>query len=208
MEPFFMGWHFYGMASFSKDAIPHSINVKKFSTIACCGIDCGLCPQFHSNAKSACPGCGGEDFKLKHPSCGIHTCCVTKRGLETCADCTDFPCPRFDNDSGQYDSFVTHRRVYPNLNSIRSNGYEPFLDQQRLRIDILKDFLLLANAGRSKNFYCLACALLPLENLTEGHSQLLKMGELLDVKQRCYLLRLYLQSVADSLSIELKLIRP
>lgn len=181
--------------------------MKKFSTIACCGIDCGLCPQFHSHAKSACPGCGGENFKLKHPSCGIHTCCVTKSGLETCADCTDFPCSRFDNDSGQYDSFVTHRRVYQNLNSIRSYGLEPFLDQQRLRIDILKDFLLLANDGRSKNFYCLACALLPLESLTEGHHHLLKMGESLDVKQRCKQLRFYLQSTADTLSIELKLLR-
>lgn len=182
--------------------------MKKFSTIACCGIDCGLCPRFHTDGKSACPGCGGEDFKLKHPSCGFLTCCSVMRGLETCADCTDYPCSRFANENGKYDSFVTHRRVYKNLNSIRSNGLEPFLDQQRLRMDILKDFLLYADDGRSKNFYCLACALLPLESLTEGHHQLLKMGEFIDVKQRCNLLRFYLQSTADSLSIELKLLRP
>jgi len=42
--------------------------LKKFETIGCCGIDCGLCPRFHTTGTSACPGCGGLEFKEKHPS--------------------------------------------------------------------------------------------------------------------------------------------
>jgi len=36
-----------------------------------CGIDCGLCPGFYISGYSACPGCGGLNFKEKHPSCGF-----------------------------------------------------------------------------------------------------------------------------------------
>ena len=60
--------------------------LKKYNTIGCCGIDCGLCPRFHTNGASACPGCCGKDFKEKHPSCGVVTCCVDKHKFETCAD--------------------------------------------------------------------------------------------------------------------------
>ena len=64
---------------------------KKYFTIGCCGIDCGLCPRFHTKGDSVCPGCGGLGFKEKHPSCGFLTCCVTKKGLEVCSDCPDYP---------------------------------------------------------------------------------------------------------------------
>src|SRR5512145_448571 len=66
--------------------------LKKYETIGCCGIDCGLCPRFHTKGDSACPGCGGVNFKEKHPSCGFVTCCVIKNGMEVCADCKDYPC--------------------------------------------------------------------------------------------------------------------
>jgi hypothetical protein len=57
--------------------------LKKHETIAACGIDCGLCPRFYTKGNSACPGCGGLNFKEKHPSCGVLTCCVLKNGFET-----------------------------------------------------------------------------------------------------------------------------
>ena len=181
--------------------------LKKYETIGCCGIDCGLCPRFHTKGDSACPGCGGLNFNDKHPSCGFLTCCVIKNGLEVCSDCKDYPCKRFDKEKEEFDSFVTHRKVFVNLDYIKNNGIKQFFENQRTRTDILNDLLINFDDGRSKNFYCLACALLPLERLTEGHKQLLKMDESLDVKQRCNLLRIYLQSIADSLSIALKLIR-
>ena len=141
--------------------------LKKYETIGCCGIDCGLCPRFYTNGDSACPGCDGLNFKEKHPSCGFLTCCVIKNGLEICSDCKDYPCKRFDSEKDGYDSFVTHKKVFANLDYIKTNGIENFINNQRVRIDILNCLLTNFDDGRSKNFYCISCALLPVEKLQE-----------------------------------------
>lgn len=39
--------------------------MKKYETIGYCGIDCGLCPRYHTKGDSVCPGCGGLYFKEK-----------------------------------------------------------------------------------------------------------------------------------------------
>ena len=88
---------------------------KEYNTIGCCGIDCGLCPRFYTKGDSVCPGCGGPDFKEKHPSCGYLTCCSIKKGLEVCSECDEYPCSRYDAEKKGLDSFVTHKKVFPNL---------------------------------------------------------------------------------------------
>ena len=94
---------------------------KLYPVIGCCGIDCGLCPRYYTIGASKCPGCCGLDFFDKHPSCSFITCCVKKNNLEVCAQCDDFPCPRFDGwDAG--DSFVTHLKSVSNLNYIKEHG--------------------------------------------------------------------------------------
>ncbi len=97
---------------------------KRRPTLGCCGLDCGLCPRYHASGASRCPGCGGPDFAQKHPARGFHTCCFKKRGLEACAHCAEYPCPRFDREDGSRDSFITHRRVRDNQRKIReaANG--------------------------------------------------------------------------------------
>ena len=85
--------------------------LKKYETISACGIDCGLCPRFYTKGDSVCPGCGGVNFREKRGSCGVLTCCVIKKGFETCADCKEFPCRRFETVSCGSDSFVTHKKI-------------------------------------------------------------------------------------------------
>lgn len=179
--------------------------MKKYTTIACCGIDCGLCPQYHSKAASACPGCGGETFKEKHPSCGFVTCCVEKKGLETCAACSDFPCKRFDKEDSGLDSFVTHRKVFSNLSEIKQFGLPMFLDKQRDRMSILSRFLDEFDDGRSKSFFCLSCTLLPIEILQECLTYASSLDTSLGVKPANKTLKSMIQSIADDLHIELKL---
>ncbi len=179
--------------------------IKKYSTIGCCGIDCGLCPRYHAKGESACPGCGGLDFKLKHPSCGFLTCCAIKHGLEVCAECDAFPCSRFDNERKGTDSFVTHQKVFPNQEAIKKEGLNCFLEQQNQRIAILKQFLAHYDDGRSKNFFCLATALLPLENLNSVINRQCTSTEVKDVKLRSKSLRSELESEAYQLGIALKL---
>ncbi len=141
---------------------------KKIPTLGCCGIDCGLCPRFYTEGSSKCPGCYGVDFENKHPSCSFITCCVKKKNLEVCAECSDFPCPKFAKETGEFDSFVTHRRVIPNQNFIKKSGIAVFIEQQNKRINILQTMLQSYDDGKSKSFYCLAATLLSLQSLNES----------------------------------------
>lgn len=179
--------------------------LKKYATIGCCGIDCGLCPRYYTKGDSACPGCGGMDFDKKHPSCGFLTCCVVKKELEVCSDCKDYPCKRFDAEKNGYDSFVTHKKVFTNLGFIKDNGIEHFIASQRKRIHILHYLLTSYDDGRSKSFYCISCALLPLDKLQEIYDHALKLDKDLELKEKNKHVKNLLMKIADSMKIELKL---
>lgn len=179
--------------------------IKQYNTIGCCGIDCGLCPRFHAKGESACPGCGGPNFKEKHPSCGFLTCCAIKHGLEVCTECEEFPCSRFDAERQGYDSFVTHQRVFPNQDAVKQVGICCFLEQQAQRIAMLKDLLAQYDDGRSKGFYCLATALLPIESLEKARTNADQFHSASDVKTKCKALRAELDLIAREMGIELKL---
>ena len=142
--------------------------MRKYPTVGCCGIDCGLCPRHYTDGTSRCPGCGGEGFKQKHPSCSFITCCVKKQGLNVCAECADFPCRKFDKETGERDSFVLHRQVIPNQRLIAEIGIEEFVRQQQARIDFLETAIARYDDGRSKNFYCIAAALLFVDSLNNA----------------------------------------
>jgi hypothetical protein len=179
--------------------------LKKYETIGCCGIDCGLCPRFYTKGDSSCPGCGGLNFKEKHPSCGFLTCCVIKNGFEVCSDCNDFPCKRFDSEKDGFDSFVTHKKVFSNLDFIKSNGIDLFIDKQKIRMGILTEFLTNFDDGRSKSFFCLSCALLPLDKFQESHDIVKNSKDSTDIKIKNKRLRELLLKIADTLEIDLKL---
>jgi len=179
--------------------------LKKYHTIGCCGIDCGLCPRFHTKGDSACSGCGGPDFKIRHPSCGFVTCCVIKKGLEVCSECNDYPCSRFDSVSKGYDSFVTHKKVFSNLDFIKSKGINSFLNHQKIRMDILIVYLVNYDDSRSKSFFCISCTLLPLDKLIETHKFIDSLGESLVVNEKNKLLKEKLLLIANNLKIDLKL---
>lgn len=179
--------------------------LKKYETIGCCGIDCGLCPRFYTKGDSVCPGCGGLNFKEKHPSCGFLTCCVIKNKVEVCSDCKDYPCKRFDSEKDGFDSFVTHKKVFANLDYIKTNGIKNFIDNQNVRMNILNCLLTNFDDGRSKNFYCISCALLPVGKLQEVHSFAKTLNEKIETKEKCKRIKNSLTKIADSLDICLKL---
>lgn len=179
--------------------------LKKYATIGCCGIDCGLCPRFHTKGNSTCPGCGGLNFKDKHPSCGFLTCCVIKNGHEVCSDCNEYPCKRFDSEKNGFDSFVTHKKVFANLNQIKVNGIKNFINSQRVRIDILNYLLANFDNGHSKNFFCISCTLLPIDKLQEIYKFAKTLNEGIEIKEKCNQIKGSLKKIADSWDIELKL---
>jgi hypothetical protein len=183
---------------------------KKFFTLGCCGLDCGLCPRFYTEGSSKCPGCCGADFGNKHPSCSFITCCFKKKGLEVCSECCDFPCPKFDKEIGETDSFVTHRRIIQNQNFIKESGMAVFIEQQNERMKLLQTMLECYDDGRSKSFYCLSAALLSLKSLNES---LLKADKDIkeksvdkeDLKGRAKVLKEILNQFADEENEELRL---
>lgn len=185
--------------------------VKKYPTVACCGLDCGLCPMYYTKGPSRCPGCCGPDFINKHPSCSIITCCVKKRNFETCAECSEYPCSKI-NKWDKYDSFISHKVSLLNLEIIKEKGIEQFLTQQKRRIDLLELMLEEFNEGRSKSFFCIATALLPIINLEKGlkeSKRQIKEEEIdaKDLKAKSKILRYILTKLANAKSIELKLKR-
>ena len=187
--------------------------IKNYPTIGCCGLDCGLCPRYYTIGSSKCPGCCGPDFFNKHPSCSYITCCVKKKRLEVCAQCSEFPCSKFESwleNGGEYDSFLTHKKAKPNLDFIRTYGLERFIKQQRKRIKLLEKMLKNFDDGRSKSFYCIATTLLPttdLETSLEKTEQRLKADkiDLDDARIKSKILKEFLNESASRNKVELRL---
>ncbi|MCL1849389.1 MAG: DUF3795 domain-containing protein [Clostridiales bacterium] len=157
---------------------------KKHPTIAACGIDCGLCPRYYTAGTSRCPGCGGEGFDEAHPSCGVLTCCAKKHSLEVCAECSEFPCAKYNNAAFSRDSFVTHQRMMPNHEMVMEIGLHPFLLLQAERIAFLETALAQHDNGRNKGFFCIAAALLPVEDLKNALSLAAQGDNLRDTLSR------------------------
>jgi len=160
--------------------------------------------DFFTKGSSACPCCGGLNFKEKHPSCGVLTCCV-KNGFETCADCKDFPCSRFKTESAGSDSFVTHKKMFSNLENIKTNGIEHFIEKQKIRIDILSDLLTNYDDGQAKSFFCQSCTLLPIDKLQEIRKDAQKVVTSVELKEKSKFVRKLITEIADALDIDLKL---
>lgn len=187
--------------------------VKLYPTLGCCGLDCGLCPRYYTVGPSRCPGCCGPDFFEKHPSCSYITCCVKKESLEVCAQCEEFPCSKFESlrvDGGEYDSFVTYLKAYPNMIFIKEFGLKEFIKQQKKRLKLLETMLKSFDDGRSKSFYCLAATLLSKEALKksiEKSKKRIKEDKIGpdDTKARAQILRGFLEEYAASYGVELKL---
>lgn len=138
---------------------------RKNPRFSACGLNCGLCPRFHTNGDSRCPGCLGADFYTKHPKCGVLSCCL-KHDLEYCYLCHEYPCKKYEN-ADKSDSFITHKNQMKDLEQAKHIGilaYEEMLDE---KVDVLTTLLTDYNDGRRKNFYCIAINLLSLPDIKD-----------------------------------------
>ncbi|NPV70058.1 MAG: DUF3795 domain-containing protein [Firmicutes bacterium] len=152
------------------DSEPKGHPTKRYPTIGVCGLDCGLCPRYYTVGASRCPGCGGPDFFHKHPSCSFITCCVKKKNLEVCGECSDFPCPKFKSGEEyqqleESSSYPSYKKVMVNLRFVREHGIERFVEEQKRRIRLLETMIEGFDEGRSRSFFCKAATLLDLASL-------------------------------------------
>lgn len=179
--------------------------------VGSCGLYCGLCPRYQSKAPSRCPGCqlGGQ-----HSYCSVYRC-VTKRGFTTCAECSEYPCERLLRVVGVekgLDSFVSHKPALPNLDEIKQDGLDSFLQEQRKRRLLAEHLISNYNAGRSMTLYCTACVLMPpraIDRAINKMKKLLTNGQVdrSNQKEVAKAMRKLIQGLASELSIDLALRR-
>ena len=122
-----------------------------------------------------------------------------KRDYETCADCSEFPCEKFDTWFDA-DSFVTHYKCLPHIQEIKKIGIKEFLHEQDKRKKILETMLENYNPGRSATLYCLASALMNLESLKTAVT---KIESVKEDKPKSF--KKMLQEFAEEEKITLKL---
>jgi hypothetical protein len=184
--------------------------LKKYPVVGACGLNCGLCPRYHTEGSSRCPGCCGPGFWEKHPACGVITCCVRERGLETCADCVDWEaCDRVAKilaSAECRDSFISYRPLRANFAFIRQHGIAEFARRELAKQELLRYLISNYDEGRSKSYYCTACQLLPLDRLQGALADVAaSIPEEADLKEKAKVVRAVIDGLADSLGISLKL---
>ena len=96
--------------------------------IGCCGAYCKTCRT--STTGNACRSCklGYENGErdINKAKCKMKLCCFRDSGLETCADCSDYPICEvihtFQDKNG-----IKHRKYKQAIEFIREHGYDAFL---------------------------------------------------------------------------------
>jgi len=185
-------------------------SLKQYPIVGACGLDCGLCPRYHTAGPSKCPGCAGPDFKQKHPACGFIACCVKQKHLETCAQCPDWStCKRVDRimeAAKKVDSFISYRPLAANYDFIQRYGIEEFARRETAKLNFLSNLLERYDDGHSKSFYCTVCQLLPLDGLKAALVEVeAGISKNTDIKEKARLARAAFSRYADSLGVDLRL---
>jgi hypothetical protein len=172
--------------------------MKKHNILGNCGISCGLCPRFQSKSESRCLGCG-PDAHCAY--CSIFRCSATKRKYETCAECGEFPCKKYEKWFDT-DSFVTHQKCLSNIQEIKAVGIDDFLKEQKQRKKLLEIMLEKYNPGKCMSLYCLASSLISIKSLTEAWKQ---SENVRDNKPKA--LKLIIQELSEKEHVNLRLRR-
>ena len=81
------------------------------SMIACCGVDCSVCPDLLGGS---CPGCrktewAGEDICMP-------VACCREKGISSCGECGGFPCEAMRTFYAESES---HEAAYRRMCAVR-----------------------------------------------------------------------------------------
>lgn len=168
-----------------------------------CGLNCGLCPRYHTNGKSRCTGCGAEGFF--NPACAIIKCCERHGGLQFCARCGEYPCKRYTN-LGDTDSWITHRNQLSDNAKLQDIGEDAYLAELNEKVEILRALLENYNDGRRKSYYCIATNVLSLQDLRDIMTKLAKTENSDEsAKEKAVRAIQFLEDIAQKRGIILKL---
>jgi hypothetical protein len=180
--------------------------IREYPLFSLCGLNCGLCPRYQTEGKSKCPGCGGADFHLKHPSCAVITCSRKHDKVEYCFQCSEYPCKKYI-EQGNKDSFITYKNVESDFNKAKKHGIARYKSELNKKVEILEYLISNYNDGRSKNFYCIAVNLLGMDDLKKIMKEINSSISRLDIenKDKIKMVTELFESAASEKNIELKL---
>jgi hypothetical protein len=182
------------------------IYAREYPLFSACGLNCGLCARFYTDGESRCPGCGAEDFAIKHPSCGFLSCC-RRHEVEYCGLCGEYPCARYDG-AAQYDSFITHQNQMMNFKKIKEIGFMAYRTELDKKVELLSELLSRFDDGRRKSYFCLAVNLLELEDVEFVMSQLMAGGQAGTLKEKAAAAVGLFEEIASKRGVTLKLRKP
>lgn len=177
---------------------------REYPLFSLCGLNCGLCPRYQSEGTSRCPGCGGKDFHLKHPSCAVITCSKKHGDVEYCFLCKNYPCNRYEYPS-EKDSFITYRNVINDMQKAINNGIEQYQAELNEKILFLEYLIDNFNDGRKKNFFCIAVNLLDLEDLNDIKERIEKCDKTIPQNEKNKMVESWFNEKAKGKNIDLKL---
>jgi len=136
---------------------------RKYPLFSACGLNCGLCPRYHTDGASKCPGCAGVGFSDAHPPCGVLSCCQRK-GIEYCYLCDEYPCKKYDG-ADLADSFISHKNQFIDLEKAKQVGIKTYKAELNAKVKLLEKLLKSYDDGRRKGFFCIAVNLLDLQDI-------------------------------------------
>ncbi|MGE5380628.1 MAG: DUF3795 domain-containing protein [Methylocystaceae bacterium] len=178
---------------------------REYPLFSLCGLNCGLCTRYQTSGTSKCPGCGGQDFHLKHPTCAVVTCNSKHDNVEYCFQCTSYPCERYSKPS-EVDSFISYLNVISDFQKA-SEGIDKYIKDLNEKVNIAEFLIDNFNDGKRKTFYCNAVNLLPLADLrdimTEINGEANKQD--IDKKDKITQIIALFEAKARKENIELKL---
>jgi len=177
---------------------------REYPLFSACGLNCGLCPRAHTEGTSRCPGCAGEGFWEKHPSCGVLSC-SQRHGVAYCFLCGEFPCARYEG-ADLADSFITHRNQLRDLKRAQSMGMRAYEAELNRKVELLKILLKDFDDGRRKSFFCTAVNLLDMQDVEAVMAQILEQTDGGDSgsEKAAAAVRLF-QAMADRRNLALRL---
>jgi len=134
---------------------------RDYPLFALCGLNCSLCTHHQTDGVSRCPGCGGNGFSDKHPTCPVATCNRKHDNVEFCYLCSSYPCERYLSPKDK-DTYVAYRNVLKDFEKAKKYGIEKYKEELDEKTKIVEFLIAGYNNGRLKSFYCRAVNFLPI----------------------------------------------
>lgn len=179
----------------------------KHPEMGICGLSCRLCPNYHTDAKSRCPGCKSA-YRMS-AGCPFITCAVKNKGVEFCWDCEENKtCGKWKNhrEAGKkHDSFKCYQALEDDIVFIQKHGVKEFIKGQKIKEKMLKEMLNNFNEGRSKGYYCIAATVMNADELRQAIVKAKKGSAGMDIKERAKVMHKVLDVTAAKKNYFLKL---